>query len=108
MNMLILKLQRRKVKHQHDQQLPKWNRRARLGQFVGFSDEHSSLVANVWHLTTGYTTYKTAVNISMDDTIQYYATEYMDGEKRNDYAMINFVSDDGITATCPEKILWFV
>ena len=28
--------------------------RARLGQFVGFSDEHSSLVANVWHLTTGY------------------------------------------------------
>ena len=52
--MLILKLQRRKGKHQHDQQLPQWNRRARLGQFVGFSDEHSSLVANVWHLTTGY------------------------------------------------------
>ena len=21
---------------------------------LGFSDEHSSLVANVWHLTTGY------------------------------------------------------
>jgi hypothetical protein len=35
------------AKHQHDQQLPKWNGRARLGQFVGFSDEHSSLVANV-------------------------------------------------------------
>jgi len=39
------------VKLQND---PKWNRRARLGQFVGFSDEHSSLVANVRHLTTGY------------------------------------------------------
>jgi len=25
-----------------------------LGQFVGFSNEHSSLVANVRHLTTGY------------------------------------------------------
>ena len=25
-----------------------------MGQFVGFSDEHSSLVANVWHLTTRY------------------------------------------------------
>jgi hypothetical protein len=25
-----------------------------LGQFFGFSDEHSSLVANVRHLTTGY------------------------------------------------------
>ncbi len=54
MKMLILKLQRRKGKHQHDQQLPAWNRRAHLGQFVGFSDEHSSLVANVWRLTTRY------------------------------------------------------
>ncbi len=43
-----------KAKLQNDQKLPKWNRRAYLGQFVGFSDEHSSLVANVWHLTTGY------------------------------------------------------
>jgi hypothetical protein len=42
------------AKLQNDQKLPKWNRRARLGQFVGFSDEHSSLVANAWHLTTGY------------------------------------------------------
>jgi hypothetical protein len=57
---------------------------------------------------TGYTTYKNAVNNSMDDTIKYYATEYMNGEKRYDYAMINFVSDEGITATCPAKILGFV
>jgi len=42
------------AKLQNDQKLPKWNRRACLGQFVGFSDEHSSLVANVQHLTTGY------------------------------------------------------
>ncbi len=42
------------AKLQNDQKLPKWNRRACLGQFVGFSDEHSSLVANVRHLTTGY------------------------------------------------------
>jgi hypothetical protein len=42
------------AKLQNDQKLPKWNRRARLGQFVGFSDDHSSLVANGWHLTTGY------------------------------------------------------
>jgi hypothetical protein len=34
--------------------IPKWNRRSRLGQFMGFSDEHSSLVANVHHLTTGF------------------------------------------------------
>jgi hypothetical protein len=42
------------AKLQNDQKLPKWNMRARLGQFVEFSDEHSSLVANVRHLTTGY------------------------------------------------------
>jgi hypothetical protein len=42
------------AKLQNDQKLPKWNRRARLGQFVGFSDEHSSMVSNVRHLTTGY------------------------------------------------------
>jgi hypothetical protein len=42
------------AKLQNDQKLPKWNRRARLGQFIGFSDEHSSLVANVRHLTSGY------------------------------------------------------
>ncbi len=26
----------------------------RLGQFLGYSNEHSSLVANIWHLKTGY------------------------------------------------------
>jgi hypothetical protein len=42
------------AKLQNDQKLPKWNRRACLGQFVGFLDKHSSMVANVRHLTTGY------------------------------------------------------
>jgi hypothetical protein len=42
------------AKLQNDQKLPKWDRRACLGQFVGFLAEHSSMVANVCHLTTGY------------------------------------------------------
>ena len=41
-------------KLQNGQKLPKWNRRSRLGQFLGYSDEHSSLVANIRHLKTGY------------------------------------------------------
>jgi hypothetical protein len=41
-------------KLQNDQKLPKWNRRAHVGQFTGYSDEHSSLVANVRHLSTGH------------------------------------------------------
>ena len=41
-------------KLQDGKKIPKWNRRSRQGQFLGFSDEHSSLVANVRHLTTGH------------------------------------------------------
>ncbi len=41
-------------KLQNGQKLPKWNRRSHLGQFLGYSDEHSSLVANIRHLKTGY------------------------------------------------------
>jgi hypothetical protein len=39
---------------QDGKKIPKWNRRARLAQFVGFSPEHSTLVANVRHLQTNY------------------------------------------------------
>ena len=41
-------------KLQNGQKLPKWNRRSRQGQFLGYSDEHSSLVANIRHLKTGF------------------------------------------------------
>ena len=34
--------------------LPKWNCRARMGQFLGFSGQHSSTVALVRNLHTGY------------------------------------------------------
>ena len=43
-----------KAKLQNDQKLPKWNRRSRIGQFLGFSKEHLTLVANVHNLRTGY------------------------------------------------------
>ncbi len=41
-------------KLQDGQKNPKWNCWARQGQFLGFSDEHSLLVAAVPHLTTGF------------------------------------------------------
>ena len=41
-------------KLQNGQKLPKWNRRSRLGQFLGYSDEHSSLIANIRHLKMGF------------------------------------------------------
>ena len=67
------------AKLQNDQKLPKWNRRARMGQFVGFSDQHSSLVANVQHLTTNFISpqfhlvfddlFKTVNRIGVDDLV---------------------------------------
>ncbi len=53
---------------------------------------------------TGYTTRKVN-NTSSEKTGTYYATEHMNGKKRYDYAMIDFVSDDGLSATCPAMIL---
>ncbi len=39
----------------HDgQKILKWYRHLKSGQFLGFSDSHSSLVANVCHLSMGY------------------------------------------------------
>jgi hypothetical protein len=39
---------------QNDQKLPKWNWCACVGQFLGYSDAHSLLVANVQHMSTGH------------------------------------------------------
>jgi hypothetical protein len=41
-------------KLQDGRKLPKWNCRARMGQFLGFSKQHSSTVALVQNLHTGY------------------------------------------------------
>ncbi len=43
---------------QNNKKLPKWNRHARVGKFLGYSDEHSSHVANVRHLSTGYVSHQ--------------------------------------------------
>jgi hypothetical protein len=40
--------------------------------------------------------------------VKYYANEYMNGQMRYNYAMIEFASDDGTIATCPAIILGFV
>jgi hypothetical protein len=39
---------------QNGKKLPKWNRHAQMGKFIGFSREHSSSVALVCNLHTGY------------------------------------------------------
>jgi hypothetical protein len=70
----------------------------RYSHVHGFTDEFK---------VTGYTTFKVNVKAS-ENSVKYYASEYMNGQKRYDYAMIEFVSDDGTIATCPAMILGLV
>ena len=41
-------------KMQNYQNIPKWNRRSILGQFLGFSEHDSSLIANIRHLKSDH------------------------------------------------------
>jgi hypothetical protein len=70
----------------------------RYGHVNGFTDDFK---------VTGYTSFKVYDNES-DNSVKDYANETMNGQKRYDYAMIEFVSDDGTIATCPAMILGFV
>ncbi len=70
----------------------------RYSHVNGFTDEFK---------VTGYTTFKVYENAS-DNSVKCYANEYMSSQKRYDYAMIEFVPDDGNIATCPARILGFV
>ncbi len=56
---------------------------------------------------TGYTILKVYDNAS-DNSVKKYANEYMNAQKRYDYAIIEFVSDEDTIATCPAMILGFV
>ncbi len=62
-------------KLQDGKKIPKWNCRAWQGQFLGFSDEHSLLVATVCHLTTGFVSPQ--FHVVFDD---HFHTVYGDGE----------------------------
>ncbi len=43
-----------------------------------------------------------------DKKVIYYATELMNGHRQYDYALIDFISDDGDTKLCPSLILGFI
>jgi hypothetical protein len=70
----------------------------RYSHVNGFTDELK---------VTRYTTFKVYDNAS-DNSVKYHANKYMNGQKRYDYAMVEFVSDDGTVAMCPAMILGFI
>eukprot|EP00804_Cyclotella_cryptica_P014513 CCRYP_004809-RB/>CCRYP_004809-RB protein AED:0.52 eAED:0.36 QI:0/0/0/1/0/0/2/0/183 len=73
-------------KLQDGKKIPKWNCRSRLGQFMGFSDGHSSLVANVCHLATGFVSPQ--YHVVFDDLLQ---TVFSSGD--ND-ALVNSICNN--------------
>ena len=71
---------------QSGKKIPKWNRRSRLGQFLGFSEQHSSLVARVRNLETGFVSPQ--YHVVFDDRFE---TVFSSGE-----------DDEVINALCEE------
>jgi len=55
----------------------------------------------------GYTSLKIFCRDN-DKKVVYYATELMNGSRHYDYALIDFVGDDGSTQSCPSLILGFI
>ena len=101
------------AKLQDGKKLPKWNRRARMGQFLGFSRAHSSTVALVRNLHTGYVSPQ--YHVVFDDNFQ---TVFSDGkstaeldkicnelfvESRDCYVEEEF-DDDGILIYTPPPL----
>ena len=71
------------AKLQDGKKLPKWNRRARMGQFLGFSRQHSSTVALVRNLHTGYVSPQ--YHMVFDDNFE---TVFHDGKSDEEFQTI--------------------
>ena len=63
------------TKLQEVNKIPKWNCCLKIGLFLGFSDEHSSLLSYVQNLTTG--NISTQYHVAFDDLFQ---IVYLTGE----------------------------
>jgi hypothetical protein len=59
-------------------------------------------------MVTGYTTLKMYSDENSEESVRYYANEYMHGESRYDYAMVKFLADDNSINTAPAKIMGFL
>ena len=89
------------AKLQDGQKLPKFNRRARLGQFLGFSDEHSTLVARVRNLSTNYVSPQ--FHVVFDDLF----TSIYNNARRDHSKLEKIFSDSSNHAEITvEKMLW--
>jgi hypothetical protein len=64
----------------------------------GYSDSYK---------VTGYTSLRIICR-DTDEKVIYYATELINGIRRYDYALIDFVGNDGSTQSCPSLILGFI
>ena len=102
-----------KPKLQNGQNLPKWNRRSRLGQFLGYLDEHSSLVANIRHLGMGYESpeyhvvfddlFKTVFSSGANDALVDSICENLYGTSCEIYATDEYDSENNLSTS---PLLW--
>ena len=91
------------AKLKDDQKIPKRNQRSRLGKFIGFSNNHSSLVANFCNLRNGYISpqyhlvfddlFDTAVRTGDNDPVIDNICNYLFDSSRDWYAEEEFEPD---------------
>jgi hypothetical protein len=110
---------RAQAKLQNGQKLPKWNCWSRLGQFLGYSDEHSSLVTNIRHLKTGFVShqyhvvfddlFKTIFSSGTDDALADSICENLYGTSCKIYATDEYdAHDDHVYKPPPLDEVWLV
>lgn len=98
---------------QGNKKIPKWNKRARQAQFVGFSEQHSSLVAKVRHLSTGHVSpqyhvvfddlFETVFNDGISDEVSDAICTKLFEESRDFYVEPEF-NDDGDLVYSPPPL----
>ena len=98
---------------QDGKKIPKWNRRSRVGQFLGYSESHSSLCANIRHLGTGHVSpqyhcvfddkFETVFSTGENDQVVAAICDMLWDHNRELYALDEF-DDDGILIYQPPPL----
>ena len=98
---------------QNNVKIPKWNQRARLAQFVGFSEQHSSLIANIRHLGTGRISpqyhvvfddlFQTVFSDGINDKVTDAICDHLFEESRDVYVEPEY-NEDGVLVYSPPPL----
>ena len=98
---------------QDEKKILKWNKRSCIGQFLGYSEEHSLLIANVRHLKTGHVSpqyhcvfddkFETVFSTGENDQVFEAISDMLWDKNRELYALDEF-DEDGLLIYQPPPL----